>query len=87
MLPSRLNSKENGKIYVKEEEAVELKQMLFSILGKTSLLLAAKPFLTHELRSCKVIEQSILNEELCMRPQSCLLSQVGVSSPLLLSQL
>lgn len=39
----------------KKEEAEELKQMLFSILGKNSLVLAAKPFLTHELRSCKVI--------------------------------
>lgn len=87
MLPHRLNSKENGKIYVKKEEVVELKQMLFSILGKNSLVLAAKPFLTHELHSCKVIEQSILNKELCMHPQSCLLSQYGVSSPMLLSQL
>lgn len=34
MLTSRLNVKENGKIYVKKEEVVELKQMLFSILGK-----------------------------------------------------
>lgn len=49
MLPSTLNFKENGKIYVKKEEAGKLKQMSFSILGKNSLVLAAKLFLTHEL--------------------------------------
>lgn len=87
MLPSRLNFKENGKIYVKKEEVGELKQMLFSILGKYSLVLAAKPFLTHELRSCKVIQQSIRNKGLCTHPRSCVLSQCGVSSPMLLSQL
>lgn len=87
MLPSRLNSKENGKIYVKKEEVVELKQMLFSILGKNSLVLAANPFLTHELHSCKVIQQSIRNKELCTHPRSCVLSQFGVSSLMLLSQL
>lgn len=42
MLPSRLNVKENGKIYVKKKEVVELKQMLFSILGKKITSIGSK---------------------------------------------
>lgn len=87
MLPSRLNFKEDGKIYVKKEEVGELKQMLFSILGKNSLVLAAKLFLTHELHSCKAIQQSIWNKEIRTHPRSCVLNRFGVSSPMLLSQL
>lgn len=81
MLPSKLNFKENGKIYVKKEEVVELKQMLFSILGKNSLVLAANPFLTHELHSCKVIQQSIRNKELCRHPRSVFLANLGFHLP------
>lgn len=61
--------------------------MLFSILGKNSLVLAAKPFLTHELHSCKVIQQSTQNKELCMHPRSDIFSQLGVSSLMLLKSI